>query len=204
MISIVDFGVGNLGSIRNMLNKVGAACELTSDPVHLAQASKLILPGVGAFDAGMTKLQRAGLIDVLNEAVLERKVPVLGICLGMHLMTHGSEEGSLPGLGWIAADTVRLSVPPDSGLKVPHMGWNEARPCKPSALLEGAGAHDRYYFVHSYRVRCRQPDDVLLQAEYGGTFDAAFEAGNVRGVQFHPEKSHKFGLRLLRNFAEAC
>lgn len=203
MISIVDFGVGNLGSIRNMLGKVGAECELVSDAAQLSRATKLILPGVGSFDAGMSKLERAGLIPALNERVLQRKVPVLGICLGMQLMTQGSEEGTLPGLGWVAADTLRFKVPAQSKLKIPHMGWNEVRTCKASPLIADEGPDARFYFVHSFYVHCRNDADVLLQAEYGQTFDAAFEAGNVMGVQFHPEKSHKFGLRLLGNFARA-
>lgn len=203
MIGIVDYGMGNLGSIRNMLKKVGAACEITSDPQRLAQASKLILPGVGAFDAGMARLDEAGLTPVLHQLVLERRMPVLGICLGMQLMTRGSEEGRRPGLGWIDATTVRFEPPPADKLKVPHMGWNVVQPCRPSALLEGAEAEERFYFVHSYFVRCSDPADVLLRAHYGAPFDAAFERGNVMGVQFHPEKSHKFGLRLLSNFARA-
>ena len=204
MITIVDYGMGNLGSIRNMLKKVGAECEITGDPTRVEAATKLILPGVGAFDAGMSRLREAGLVPVLDELVLERKVPVLGICLGMQLMTQGSEEGVLPGLGWVPAQTVRFAPPSDAGLKVPHMGWNVVHACKPSGLIAGAEAEERFYFVHSFHVRCRDREDVLLRANYGGDLDAAFEVGNIMGVQFHPEKSHKFGLRLLRNFAGTC
>ncbi len=204
MITIVDYGMGNLGSIRNMLKKVGTDCEITADPRRLAQARKLILPGVGAFDAGMARLNASGLTPVLHELVRERKVPTLGICLGMQLMTRGSEEGKLPGLGWIDATTVRFTPAPEERLKVPHMGWNIVQPSKPSPLLAEAEAEERFYFVHSFYVRCGNSDDVLLRARYGVAFDAAFESGNVMGVQFHPEKSHKFGLRLLRNFARSC
>lgn len=202
MITIVDYGVGNLGSIKNMLKKVGADCEIVADPAQLVNATKLILPGVGAFDAGMARLNASGIVPVLNDLVLQKKIPVLGICLGMQLMTQDSEEGSLPGLGWVQARTVRFSFPSSSGMKVPHMGWNVVRPCKPSPLLKDIEEEERFYFVHSYYVRCENTDNVLLKAEYGQHFDAAFEAGNVMGVQFHPEKSHTFGIRLLRNFAE--
>ena len=203
MITIVDYGMGNLGSIRNMLKKVGAECEITGDPVRIETATKLILPGVGAFDAGMGRLRGAGLVPVLDELVLTRKVPVLGICLGMQLMTRGSEEGALHGLGWVPAQTVRFAPPPGAGLKVPHMGWNVVHACKASDLIVDAEAEERFYFVHSFHVRCRDREDVLLRANYGGELDAAFEVDNIVGVQFHPEKSHKFGLRLLRNFARA-
>ncbi|HEY8608897.1 MAG TPA: imidazole glycerol phosphate synthase subunit HisH [Noviherbaspirillum sp.] len=202
MIVIVDYNTGNPGSIRNMLRKIGHDSEISCDPARIAEASKLVLPGVGAFDAGMECLERTGLIPLLNDRVINAKVPVLGICLGMQLMTHGSEEGKRPGLGWIDAETVRFR-PQDPSLKVPHMGWNQVQPGRPSPLLEGM-ENARFYFVHSYFVRCRSEDDVLLSAVYGGAFHAAFEHGNVRGVQFHPEKSHKFGMQLLSNFAERC
>jgi glutamine amidotransferase len=203
MITIVDYGMGNLGSIKNMLKKVGADCEITADPDRLQQAKKLILPGVGAFDAGMAKLNSSGLVPVLNEQVLEKKVPVLGICLGMQLMTQSSEEGVLAGLGWVDAKTVRFVPALGSNLKVPHMGWNLVKPSKSSPLLRDAEEEERFYFVHSYFVQCQKSEEVLLHTHYGHSFDAAFEVGNVIGVQFHPEKSHKFGMRLLRNFAEA-
>lgn len=202
MICIVDYGFGNLGSIANMLKKVGAECEITSDPARLLRADKLILPGVGAFDAGITGLIESGLVPVLNDLVLNKKIPVMGICLGMQLMTNCSEEGTLPGLGWINARTSRFTPTPDSNLKVPHMGWNVVKPCKASPLLRNAEEEERFYFVHTYFVQCQNQDDVLLHADYGHRFDAAFEVGNVIGVQFHPEKSHKFGMRLMRNFAE--
>lgn len=202
MITIVDYGMGNLGSIKNMLKKVGVDSEITADPERLSRAQKLILPGVGAFDAGMARLKESGLIGVLNEKVINQKIPVLGICLGMQLMTQGSEEGKLPGLGWVQAKTSRFVPAPGTNLKVPHMGWNVVNPCKPSALLKETAADQRFYFVHSYYVQCENANDTLLHAEYGHLIDAAFEVGNVIGVQFHPEKSHKFGMSILRNFAE--
>jgi glutamine amidotransferase len=204
MITIVDYGVGNLGSIRNMLKKVGFECQITSDPAAIREASKLVLPGVGAFDAGMRQLQESGLIPALRERVMEHRVPILGICLGMQLLTRRSEEGQLAGLGWVDAEVTRFRFEPDSGLKVPHMGWNLVHPRKESLLLRDAEEEERFYFVHSYYVQCKNRDDVLLTAQYGYEFDAAFACDNIMGVQFHPEKSHKFGMRLLRNFAEVC
>lgn len=202
MIAIIDFGMGNLGSIRNMLKKVGADSLITTDPALIRKADKLILPGVGSFDAGMKNLHDSGLVPVLNECVMENKMPILGICLGMQLMTKTSEEGNLSGLGWVEAETLKFMPSSESKLKVPHMGWNVVHAVKQSTLLTGAENEERFYFVHSYYVRCRNREDVLLVAEYEHLFDAAFSCDNVTGVQFHPEKSHKFGMRLLRNFAE--
>lgn len=203
MITIVDYGMGNLGSIRNMLKKIGFESEITADPQAVLRAGKLILPGVGAFDAGMESLDRSGLRQALNTRVLVDKTPVLGICLGMQLMTTASEEGQLPGLGWIDAKALRFE-PSAAAPKVPHMGWNLVQPARPSALVDGLPAESRFYFVHSYHVACTRPDDVLLSTVYGLTFHSGFQRENVWGVQFHPEKSHKFGMQLLRNFAERC
>jgi len=202
VITILDYGMGNLGSIRNMLNKIGADNEITADPLRLEQAKKIILPGVGAFDTGMRRLRESGLLPILNEQVLHKKIPVLGICLGMQLMTERSEEGTLPGLGWVEAHTVRLNLPVGSKLKVPHMGWNSVKLCKTSPLFKDSEVERKFYFVHSYFVRCRNKDDVLLHTEYCYCFDAAFEVGNVMGVQFHPEKSHRYGMALMKDFSE--
>lgn len=205
MITIVDFDIGNLGSIRNMLKKIGVQSVITSDPAEIEQATKLILPGVGAFDAGMRNLNASGLVPLLNRKVLEQGTPVLGICLGMQLMTRGSEEGSLPGLGWVQADTRRFTRDQAPNLKIPHMGWNLVRPAKASPLVAECPPEPRFYFVHSYYVHCDSRADSLLEATYGPhTFDAGFEAGHIRGVQFHPEKSHRFGMWMLKNFAERC
>ena len=202
MITIVNYGVGNLGSIKNMLKKVGVDSSITSDPDEIGEAEKLILPGVGAFDAAMRLLRQSGLIPTLNKRVIEDRKPVLGICLGMQLLTKCSEEGELPGLGWIDAEVKRFKFDPGSPLKVPHMGWNVVHPQQSSPIIQNAESEERFYFVHSYYVQCRQREDVLMTANYGHDFDAAFVCGNIAGVQFHPEKSHKFGMRLLRNFAE--
>ncbi len=201
MITIVDYNMGNLGSIRNMLKKIGIDSEVTADASTIAAARKLILPGVGAFDAGMDNLERSGLIPVLNERVVQARVPTLGICLGMQLMTRGSDEGRRKGLGWVDAEALRFR-PADAALKVPHMGWNRVMPVRPSPLTEGLPHEPRFYFVHSYYVHCHDDADVLLSTPYGEVFHSAFRHGNVVGVQFHPEKSHKFGMALLRNFAE--
>lgn len=203
VIAIIDYEMGNLGSIRNMLAKLGVQSEITADPVRIAAADKLILPGVGAFDAGMESLERSGLIPLLNRRVREERVPTLGICLGMQLMCQRSEEGTRRGLEWVPADVLRFQ-PANSSIKVPHMGWNLVVPAQSGALIENLPAEPRFYFVHSYLVRCQQPGDVLLTSAHGEPFHAAFHRDNLWGVQFHPEKSHRFGMHLLRNFAERC
>ena len=203
MIVIVDYGVGNLGSIKNMFKKVGFKAEPSSDPAVLRDAEKLILPGVGAFDAGMSKLRERGLIDLLNELVLEKKVPVLGHCLGLQLMTKKSEEGHEPGLGWIDAESVRFKFDAErANLKIPHMGWNVLDIRRPHALVEDLGPDARFYFVHSYHIVCANDADVVAYTDYGYNFAYVIARDNIVGAQFHPEKSHKFGMRLLKNFAE--
>jgi len=205
MIAIVDYNMGNVGSIRNMLRKIGAESVITSDVDRISRASKLILPGVGAFDNGMTHMQQMGLMDVLGEMVLERKIPVLGICLGMQLITRRSEEGELPGLGWIQADTVRFEFDHQAeSTKIPHMGWNIARPRHCDTLFNGLGDTDdtAFYFVHSYHVVCDDEADVLARATHSYEFTCAIEKGNILATQFHPEKSHRYGMQLLKNFVE--
>jgi len=199
MITIVDYGMGNLGSIRNMFKRIGVAASVTSDANQLVTATKILLPGVGAFDSAMQRINDSGLREVLDQKALQDRVPVLGICLGMQLLTRGSEEGKLPGLGWINATTRRFPSKP--GLKVPHMGWNLVVPTKPSALTDNLPVESRFYFVHSYYVQVDEPADAVLRAHYGVDFDAALSHGNIHGAQFHPEKSHRFGMKLLANFA---
>ena len=203
-IVIVDYGMGNLGSIQNMLKRIGCPSSATSDPAEIARADKIILPGVGAFDGGMRRLTELGLVQVLNEKALQKGTPVLGVCLGMQLLTRRSEEGSLPGLGWIDGDTVRFRFEPkDSKLKVPHMGWNTVSVRQPGTLFRDVSGEARYYFVHSYHVVCNDPKDVLTTTEYGYPFVSAIERGTIMGAQFHPEKSHRFGMAVLKNFAES-
>lgn len=204
MIVIVDSGLGNVGSILNMLKKAGAQAVVSSDAATLRQADKLILPGVGAFDNGMRQLAARGLVEPLCQSVLGAGVPLLGICLGMQLLTVGSEEGNLPGLGWLDATTKRFSFQSEGAtpaLRVPHMGWSEVVVEGEPALFDGLAEDARFYFVHSYYVECHDSCRVLARATYGHDFTAAVAKGNILGVQFHPEKSHKFGMRLLANFA---
>ena len=201
MIMIVDYGMGNLGSMLNMFKRIGVEASIQSDPVNLSNAAKLILPGVGAFDAAMSCINsRSGLREVLDYKAMEEKIPVLGVCLGMQLLTKASEEGDIKGLGWIPSVTSRF--PKLDGFKVPHMGWNIARPVKQNPLVAGVGLDPRYYFVHSYYVRVENPDHSLMRASYGVEFDAAIGMDNIYGVQFHPEKSHRYGMSILKNFSE--
>ena len=201
-ITIVDYGMGNLHSIANMLKKCGAHAVISSDPDVIADAQKLILPGVGAFDGGMKNLVERALRQPLDHAVRERNVPVLGLCLGMQLMSCASEEGSEGGLGWIDANTIRLRIE-DTNTKIPHMGWNTMRIAKRSWLTDTLPEDARFYFVHSYHLLCNDQSDVLGLTEYGYEFVSAVQRDNVLGVQFHPEKSHRFGMQLLKNFAES-
>jgi glutamine amidotransferase len=202
MLAIIDYGMGNLGSIQNMLKYLGYKSVISNDPGTIAAADKLILPGVGAFDNGMENLNSKGLTEILNRRVLDEKVPVLGICLGMQLLSKRSEEGRLPGLGWIDAETIRFSFPEKSGLRIPHMGWNSVAPRKKNPLIEEMPRDAHFYFVHSYHVTCRDPSDVLLTTSYGIELTSAVARGNIYGVQFHPEKSHRYGMGVLRNFME--
>jgi glutamine amidotransferase len=200
-VLVIDYGMGNVSSIANMGRVAGHDMVISDDLSQIANASKLILPGVGSFDAAMTLLHKRGIIEVLNHAVLERKTPILGICLGMQLFSRRSEEGYMPGLGWIAADTVRFRLgETHPTLKVPHMGWNHIRPTRPDPLLNDLPAESRFYFVHSYHVACDDSADVLAQTTHGLSFCSVVGHGNIWGVQFHPEKSHRFGLKLLSNF----
>lgn len=199
MITIVNYGMGNLGSVFNMFKRIGVEAKIVDYPDELLSAKKILLPGVGAFDNAMKRINESGFLEVLNQKALVDKVPILGICLGMQLLTRGSEEGNLAGLGWIAADTMRF--PNQNCLKVPHMGWNLVHPASPSSLTVNLPDEPRFYFVHSYRVHVDNESDSILKCTYGLDFDAAVQHGNIFGAQFHPEKSHKFGMRLLENFA---
>lgn len=199
MITIVDYGMGNLGSIQNMFKRIGAAAVVSGDPELVGRAEKILLPGVGSFDNAMLRIDESGLREVLDRKALVERVPVLGICLGMQLLTRSSEEGSRPGLGWIAASAVRFPALP--GLKVPHMGWNDVLPTRDSALTRDLPEDVRFYFVHSYCVQVDREEDEILRTTYGVDFAAAIQHGNIYGAQFHPEKSHRFGMQLLKNFA---
>lgn len=202
-VVIIDYGMGNLGSIANMLKQAGEQAAISADPRQIERADHLILAGVGAFDAGMQRLNDLKLIPLLQYMALEKKVPFIGICLGMQLLSHCSEEGQLPGLGWLDAETVKFNlIGQSTRLRVPHMGWNEI--CIQSAhpLLADLGDEPRFYFVHSYHVRCANPDDVLAVTDYGLPFHSIIRHGNLLGTQFHPEKSHRYGKKILQNFVE--
>jgi glutamine amidotransferase len=204
LIAIIDYQMGNTGSIQNMLRVLGEQSQVTADPVYLMRAERIILPGVGAFDEGMTRLRERGLIEVLNDLVLDAQKPVLGICLGMQLLGRSSEEGVLPGLRWIAADTKRFRSPEGvTNLRIPNMGWSVVTHNGRGPIFQNVEPYPRFYFVHSYHVVCDSPEDVVATAEHGITFHAALTCGNISGVQFHPEKSHRFGMALLRNFCSA-
>lgn len=200
MITIVNYGLGNLGSIVNMFKRIGISCQVSNRIEEIEQASKILLPGVGAFDVAMNMIRSNSMVETLNKKALVDKIPVLGICLGMQLLTRGSEEGKLPGLGWINADTRRF--PKSSELKVPHMGWNVVTPAESSLLTQNLSDQSRFYFVHSYYVHVDDERNSILKCRYGVFFDAAIQKDNIYGAQFHPEKSHRFGMQLLKNFAE--
>lgn len=203
MIVVIDYGMGNVGSILNMLKKIGAKAIISSKNEDIKMANKLILPGVGAFDNAMENLNALQLIDLLNHRVLIDKIPILGICLGIQLLTKESEEGKLKGLGWIDAKTIRFDFGiNEANLKIPHMGWNTAYPQKKNLLFKDMFEESRFYFVHSYHVVCNDKSDILTITHHGFDFISGIAKDNIMGVQFHPEKSHKFGMRLLGNFAE--
>ncbi|UWH26751.1 imidazole glycerol phosphate synthase subunit HisH [Aeromonas veronii] len=203
-IGIIDCGVGNIASIANMIKKIGGQSIICKSPADLNGIDKLILPGVGSFDHGMKKLRDGGWIEPLNELVLGKGIPVLGICLGMQLMGTRSDEGKATGLGWVDAEVVSFDRAKISTLKVPHMGWNAINIEKKHPLFSDGNEIEelRYYFVHSYHMSCNVSEDVLATTNYGYKFTCAFATKNIMGVQFHPEKSHRFGMRLFKLFLE--
>jgi len=201
MISIVDYGVGNIAAIGNIYKRQNVVFQVARSPQQVLEAERLILPGVGAFDWTMTRLGNSGLRDALDEAVLSRRSPVLGICVGMQLMANRSDEGSLPGLGWIDAEVLRFDDQ-SRRLFLPHMGWNDVEPQTDTTLFREMGSGGRFYFLHSYYFAPKNLETVLSFTDYGGRFASSVCAGNVYGVQFHPEKSHQWGIQLLKNFAE--
>jgi glutamine amidotransferase len=202
MILVVDYGVGNISALLNMFDYLGVEARASSDAHTIVKAKKLVLPGVGAFDKAMSTLRARDLVAPLNEAVRGQGSLVLGICLGMQLLTRTSEEGSETGLGWIDADVRRIKPPDGANLKVPHIGWSDLKPTGRSALFPAGGPRERFYFVHSYHVCCHSPADVAATIDYGSALVCAVNHGNIHGAQFHPEKSHRFGMRLLQSFAD--
>lgn len=199
MIGIINYGMGNLRSVQKAFERIGINAEILNNPTHISHIRKLVLPGVGHFGQGMNNLKMTGFIEAIKEAVLVKQTPILGICLGMQLLTEFSEEGNVKGLGFIRGNVKRF---PKGQLKIPHMGWNSLNLMKNSKTFSSFDRSDLVYFVHSYYVSCQNSSDVLYQTKYGVNFDSAFEHENIIGFQFHPEKSHKIGLKLLEKFSK--
>lgn len=199
MIAILDYGLGNLGSIANMLKVIGEKSKITNTEGEIRSADGIILPGVGAFDAGMQKLNESGLTEIIKDCALEG-TPILGICLGMQLLGRRSEEGTLPGLDLIPFECKKFVFPDNSNLKIPHMGWDIVDIKQSNPLVNNLEGTQRYYFVHSFHAVCDSAESVLMTCDYGYEFAASVIKDNIMGVQFHPEKSHDFGLALLTNF----
>ena len=202
MITVVNYGMGNLRSVEKAFNRLNAQVAITNDPQEIAQATKLVLPGVGHFKSGMDNLRKLNLIEVLNKKVMEEKTPILGICLGMQLFTMHSEEGDTKGLGWIDADTIQFKFDQNKKFKVPHIGWNSMEIKTDLPIFNQVDTTASYYFVHSYYVKCRTEANMVCTTDYGQQFDSCIQRENILGMQFHPEKSHDGGMLLLKNFIE--
>jgi glutamine amidotransferase len=202
MIAIVDYGLGNVRAFANIYKQLNIPARIARRKDDLKDIDKIILPGVGAFDHTMQMLEKSEIRPRLEELVLQRKIPVLGVCVGMQMLARSSEEGNRPGLGWIDGVVKRFIFDSyESGINVPHMGWNEIKPTNANNLLRGLEAGARFYFLHSYYISCYRNEDVIAITDYGGDFTCAVNYENIYGVQFHPEKSHLCGIRLLENFA---
>jgi glutamine amidotransferase len=202
-VAIIDYDLGNLRSVQKAFERLGHKVIISRDAEILNCADKLVLPGVGHFSEGMTKLKKYGLVEQLNHLVLHKRVPILGICLGMQLMTKFSEEGMNHGLGWVDAQTLLFQKNSLTAyMKVPHMGWNTICNASDHKITNNITINDQFYFTHSYFVKCEEINQVLFTTEYGVKFDSGFKKENIMGIQFHPEKSHKSGLKILKNFIE--
>ncbi|WP_318484968.1 imidazole glycerol phosphate synthase subunit HisH [Photobacterium leiognathi] len=200
-IEIINTGIGNIASVANMIKKAGGNPIICNKPSELSGNSKLLLPGVGSFDHGMNLLTTQGWIEPLNNLVLNKKVPILGICLGMQMMLLKSEEGQKNGLGWIDGEVIKFKRENIGGLKIPHMGWNIVKSLKDNSYID-VDNESRFYFVHSYHVQCNNEHDIMLSCNYGYDFTCAFSHENIIGAQFHPEKSHKFGIHFFKKYLE--
>jgi glutamine amidotransferase len=202
VISIVDYGVGNIQAIANIYKRLNIPVRIARTAEELAGAGRLILPGVGAFDWAMARLNKSGMRGVLDDLVLSEGKPVLGICVGMQMLAKRSDEGALDGLGWIDGEVKKFDrAPPSQRAYLPHMGWNDVEPQCLERLFQDIGATGRFYFLHSYYFAPEDQNMILGVTDYGGTFASCVRAGNIYGVQFHPEKSHQWGIQLLKNFA---
>lgn len=200
MITIIDYDIGNISAVVNILKRLGLPCRVTAHPADVELAERIILPGNGAFDACMQNLRASGMLPVLEEQVLQRKIPLLGICVGAQMLGNGSDEGVASGLGWLDMHVVRFPTLAD--LRIPHMGWNHVVAAQANhPLAQDMTTDTRFYFVHSYYMQPKKPENILLHAHYGINFAAGVVRGNIAGVQFHPEKSHRFGKQLLSAFA---
>lgn len=203
MITIVNYGSGNIRAITNVYKRLNVAVGIASTPDELRAAEKIVLPGVGAFDQAIKCLNESGMKGILNELVIEKKKPVLGICVGMQILANSSEEGVLDGLGWIAGEVKKFNIANfTQKTHLPHMGWNDVVPVKRSKLFVDLENNPLFYFLHSYYFSCSNEKDVLAVTDYGGNFTSAVNSDNVFGVQFHPEKSHQWGIQLLKSFGE--
>ena len=202
MIVIIDYGMGNLHSIHKKFNKMDVECIISSKKEDIEKADKLILPGVGHFKAGMNHLKDLGVINLLTEKVLYGKTPILGICLGVQLFCNYSEEGDWKGLSWIDSEVIRFRVSDKIKFKVPHMGWNNIKTINKNCLDEEIDAHDEFYFVHSYHLKCNNTSDIWMTSVYDYEFVSAIHLDNIYGTQFHPEKSHEAGMKIIKRFAE--
>jgi imidazole glycerol-phosphate synthase subunit HisH len=201
-ILIIDYKMGNLRSVANKFRRMEIDCIVSSNYEDIESAEKLILPGVGHFKYGMENLQNLGLIDILNKKVIDEKTPILGICLGAQLFCKHSEEGNCKGLEWIDAEVVKFKVSDTLKYKVPHMGWNDVKVIQTNSLEKVINKDDKFYFVHSYHLKCNNPSDIWMTSEFDYEFVSAVHRDNIYGTQFHPEKSHDVGYELLKKFAE--
>lgn len=202
MITILDYGSGNINALKNIYDRLNISIEFAKTKEQILSADHIILPGVGAFDETVSTLHENGFIDVLNKKVLDEKVPILGICVGMQMLAHSSEEGILKGLSWIPGKVRKFDINmiPDKP-KIPHLGWNSTVTLRDCVLFKDIDPETGFYFMHSYYFECADENNVIAKTEYGTTFHSAVNYENIYGVQFHPEKSHDNGIQLLRNFA---
>lgn len=199
---IVDYGTGNLNSVKKMMDRMKVDSIISSDPKDFINCQKIILPGIGHFGKAMSKLNEMNLLDTLHEAVLVKQIPILGICLGMQLMAKKSEEGNVEGLGWFDSEVIKFNVSNKIKHKVPHIGWNQVSIKKHSVLMNNIPELSEFYFLHSFHLKINNQSDVLNETLYDFIYPSAIEKDNIFGVQYHPEKSHEAGLQLLKNFIE--
>ncbi len=205
MITLIDYGVGNINAFLNIYKQLNIPATTAKTIKELGNATKLILPGVGHFDYAMERFNNSGMFETVNKMVLEEKIPIVGVCVGMQMMAKGSDEGELSGLGWIDAYVHKFhSSQVSAKLPLPHMGWNDIEIIRENPLLKNLEANPRYYFLHSYYFKCSNQEDIIAETDYGIKFTSAIKHQNIFGAQFHPEKSHHFGTQLLKNFAEEC